>query len=71
MVLRDSDELVRAMRARRHELGLSQQELANLADLHRTYVVLYEKGDRVLRLDVALRLLHVLGMDLELHTRGR
>jgi HTH-type transcriptional regulator / antitoxin HipB len=71
LVLRDSDELVRAMRARRRELGLSQQELANLADLHRTYVVLYEKGDRPLRFDVALRLLHALGMDLELRTRGR
>lgn len=71
MTLRNSDELVRAMRARRRELGLTQEELANLADVHRTYVVLYEKGRVSLKLDTALRLLHALGMDLELRTRGR
>ncbi|HUN79583.1 MAG TPA: helix-turn-helix transcriptional regulator [Solirubrobacteraceae bacterium] len=71
MILRDADELVEAMRARRRELGLTQEELANLAGIHRTQVVLYEKGERTFRVDVALRLLHALGMDLELRTRGR
>lgn len=71
MILRDADGLVRAMRARRQELGLTQEELANLAGLHRTQIVLYERGKRTLRIDDALRLLHALGMDLELRTRGR
>jgi transcriptional regulator with XRE-family HTH domain len=71
MILRDADELVKAMRARRRELGLTQEELANLAGIHRTQVVLYETGERTFKLDVGLRLLHALGMDLELRTRGR
>lgn len=38
--------LGRAMRARRQELGLSQEELADRAGLHRTYLADVERGSR-------------------------
>jgi transcriptional regulator with XRE-family HTH domain len=45
----DSDlqsRLGAAVRARRHELGITQEELAWRADLHRTYVADVERGAR-------------------------
>jgi transcriptional regulator with XRE-family HTH domain len=45
----DSDpqsKLGAAVRARRHELGITQEELAWRADLHRTYVADVERGAR-------------------------
>ncbi len=38
--------LGRAIRARRHEVGLSQEALAAAADLDRTYVGGLERGER-------------------------
>lgn len=34
----------RAIRAARHELGLSQEDFAEMADIHRTYVTRIELG---------------------------
>ena len=36
----------KAIRRRRRELDLSQEELAEKADLHRTYISSIERGDR-------------------------
>ena len=36
----------KAIRRRRRELDLSQEELAERADLHRTYISSIERGDR-------------------------
>src|SRR5271167_402447 len=65
MILRSSDELGPLVRARRYELGLSQEDLADLSGVHRTYIGMVEQGRRVGRLDTVLRILHTLGMDLE------
>jgi transcriptional regulator with XRE-family HTH domain len=40
-----------AVRARRDDLGLSQERLAESADCHRNYVGLVERGDQNLTLD--------------------
>jgi y4mF family transcriptional regulator len=71
MILRSIDEFGPLVRARRHELGLTQEELADLTDVHRTYISLLEQGRVASKLETVLRVLHMLGMDLEVRTRGR
>lgn len=51
------------VRARRVELGLSQEALAQLAGLHRTYVGSLERGERNVALINILRLGRALDMD--------
>ena len=61
------------MRARRHELGITQEELAWRADLHRTYVADVERGARnVTLLTIAnlARALHVTAGNLLSHANA-
>jgi transcriptional regulator with XRE-family HTH domain len=51
------------VRARRVELGLSQEALAQLAGLHRTYVGSLERGERNVALINILRLGRALETD--------
>lgn len=53
-----------AVRRRRHELGLRQTELADLAGCSQRFVHTVEHGKRSLRLDKVLDLLEVLGLAL-------
>lgn len=48
----------------RQKLGISQEELAHRAGLHRTYVSLVERGLRSSTIDAALRLSSGLGTPL-------
>ena len=52
------------MRRVRRERGLSQEKLAELADLHRTYVGSVERGERNISIDNMERLVAALGVDL-------
>ena len=54
----------RAVRRRRAERGLSQEELAGLSGIHRTYVSAIERGKVRLGLDVALRVANSLRVPL-------
>jgi CheY-like chemotaxis protein/DNA-binding XRE family transcriptional regulator len=58
------ETLGRAVRSRRHELGLSQEELAWRAGLNRTYVTDVERGARNLSLSTVDRLAQALQMPL-------
>ena len=47
----------------RGELGVSQEELGFLADLHRTAISQLERGERVARTDTLVRLCGSLGVE--------
>lgn len=51
-----------AVRARRHELGLSQDALAELAAVHRNYLGEVERGERNVALTNILQIAGALGM---------
>jgi transcriptional regulator with XRE-family HTH domain len=53
-----------AVRKRRHELGISQEELAGRADLHRTYVADIERGTRNVALISIEKLARALALDI-------
>jgi transcriptional regulator with XRE-family HTH domain len=64
--------LARNIRAMRKERGISQEELADLAGLHRTYVGSIERGERNVSIDNIERLAGALEqdvMDLLAHTQ--
>jgi len=51
------------VRARRKDRGISQEELADLAGLHRTYVGSIERGERNVSIDNIERLAAALRVD--------
>ncbi len=57
------DRVARNMRALRAELGLSQEALAKLCGLHRTYVGSLERSERNVSLDNVERIAFTLGVD--------
>lgn len=54
----------RALRRRRTELGLSQEEFAARAGLHRTYVADVERGARNVSLESIAKLAHALDISI-------
>ncbi|HEU4459741.1 MAG TPA: helix-turn-helix transcriptional regulator [Methylibium sp.] len=56
--------LARHLRALRAERGLSQEGLADLAELHRTYVGSIERCERNVSLDNVERLARALAVDI-------
>lgn len=58
------DRVARHMRALRAQLGLSQEALADLVDMHRTYIGSIERRERNVSLDNVERIAHALGVDI-------
>ena len=50
-----------AIRRRREAAHLSQEKLAELADVHRNYIGLVERGDQNLTVDTLVRIAKALG----------
>lgn len=53
------------VRELRENAGMSQERLAELAEVHRTYISTIERGKQNISLAVIIRLADVLGIDLE------
>lgn len=51
------------VRLRRRELGFSQEELAGISGLHRTYIGSLERGERNISLANIVRLANALELD--------
>lgn len=58
------DRIARHMRAQRDLLGISQERLAEMADVHRTYIGSIERSERNVSIDNVERIAHVLGLDI-------
>lgn len=59
-----------AARARRKDLGLTQEDLADLAGCSARFVRALEAGKETVRLDKALAVLDALGLQVEVRRRG-
>jgi ribosome-binding protein aMBF1 (putative translation factor) len=55
-------ELGRVVRRKREALGLSQEKFAELSDHHRTYIGLFERGERSPNVETLHRVATALGM---------
>lgn len=62
-------QLAAAVRTRRADLRLSQQDLADMAGVSERFVRFVEQGKPSLRLDTLLALLDTLGLEVQLATR--
>ena len=69
MIVRTAEEFAEVVHARRRALGLTQEELAGVIGVHRTFVGQFERGKRSVRFDLALRLAQALGLDIDLRSR--
>jgi y4mF family transcriptional regulator len=61
------DALAGEVRARRVQLQLRQEELADLAGVSERFVYALENGKRTVQLDKVLAVLNALGLHLEVH----
>ena len=63
------DLLATEVRARRGQLGLTQQDLADMAGVSERFVRFVEQGKPSIQLDSLLAVLDTLGLELRLTTR--
>ena len=64
-----SNVLATEVRTRRSDLGLTQQDLADMAGVSERFVRFVEQGKRSVQLDSLTALLETLGLELQLATR--
>lgn len=53
-----------AVRRQREKIGISQEELATRADLHRTYIGAVERGERNISLENIKKITEALGFSI-------
>jgi len=67
MSVRSIRDMAAAVRGRRHDLGLSQVELASRAGVSRKWISQFEAGKSTAEFGLVLRVLDALALRLELH----
>ena len=67
--LQNPQQLGQLIRARRRELGLTQTELAEVANANLRFISELERGKPTVRLENVLRVLASLGIELEARSR--
>jgi HTH-type transcriptional regulator / antitoxin HipB len=70
MIVRTSIDLGNALRARRRELGLAQEEISGVVGVNRRVIGELERGKGTVQLQIAMEVARVLGLDIELEPRG-
>jgi HTH-type transcriptional regulator / antitoxin HipB len=71
MVVRTAIELGNALRARRRELDLTQEDISGVIGVNRRVIGELERGKGTVQLRIAMEVARVLGLDIELEPRGR
>jgi HTH-type transcriptional regulator / antitoxin HipB len=71
MIVRTPIELGDALRKRRRELGLGQEDISGVIGVNRRVVGELERGKGTVQLQIAMDVARVLGLDIELKPRGR
>ncbi len=69
-VVREPADLGDVIRSRRHEQGLVQAELAELAGIHRSYLSDLERGHATEHTERLFRILWRLGLEVVVRPRG-
>ena len=71
MVVQTSIDLGSALRARRRELGLAQNEISGVIGVNRRVIGELERGKGTVQLRIAMEVARVLGLDIGLEPRGK
>lgn len=64
------DIIAKRIRKRRAELGISQEELADRADIHRTYAGMVERNEKNISAKTLAKIVKALDMTLEEFFKG-
>jgi HTH-type transcriptional regulator/antitoxin HipB len=69
MIINNAKDLGKLVRSRRHELGLTQTEVAEVANANLRFVSELERGKPTARFETVMRVLSTLGIELEARVR--
>lgn len=69
ITMSDAERLGEALRARRKELKLSQDDVASVVGVNRRVVGELERGKATVQLDIVLRVASALGLDVDFRER--
>jgi HTH-type transcriptional regulator / antitoxin HipB len=71
VIVRTSIELGNALRARRRELGLAQEDISGVIGVNRRVIGELERGKGTVQLRIAMEAARALGLDIQLSPRSK
>jgi HTH-type transcriptional regulator / antitoxin HipB len=71
MLVRVPIEFGEALRLRRHDLNLTQEDIASVIGVNRRVISELERGKGTVQLQIAMEAARALGLNIELEPRGR